>query len=362
MKVVHFGAGNIGRGLIAKLYQENQFEIILVDINQKLIDELNEKGFYYVINFENSEKYQIKNYFAINLNDEKNLLKHLESADLISTSIGAKNLIYLAPIFAKLAKIEQKNKQIICFENGFRVSSDFKKSLENCKFWQFVDTTIDQIAPNSNDLNVYTETYSEIILEKKKQKIKLKGVKYLENLDYFILRKLFFVNALHSGIAYLAYILKYNFIHEALNSPVIQKYVSQLKTVLIKVILFKNPLIKKEELDFYFEKIVKRFKNPILQDSVMRVARNPITKLGKSERFDLLLKCAKSAKLKLEELEIIYKTFANILNFDSKQDNQALKMQENLVKNPEKFLKTQTNLEDSEIQKVLNFYYNQKRD
>ncbi|MDO6857016.1 mannitol-1-phosphate 5-dehydrogenase [Mesomycoplasma ovipneumoniae] len=360
MKVVHFGAGNIGRGLIAKLYQENQFEIIFVDVNDKLINELNQKGFYYVINFENGQKYKVRNYFAINLSDEKKLLMHLKNADLISTSVGSENLIHLRSIFAKLAKIEQKSKQIICFENGFRVSSNFKKSLENCKFWQFVDTTIDQIAPSSTDLNVYTETYSEIIIKEENQKIKLKGVKYLENLDYFILRKLFFVNTLHSGIAYLAYILKYNYIHEALNSPVIQKYISQLKIVLIKVLSFQNTLINQSELEKYFEKTIKRFENPILQDSIIRVARNPITKIGKNERFNLLLKYAKIAKLEPKELEIIYRTFANILNYDSKQDIQAIKMQENLVKDPEKFLKMQTNLEDFEIKTVLKFYDNIK--
>ncbi|CNR94437.1 mannitol-1-phosphate 5-dehydrogenase [Salmonella enterica subsp. enterica serovar Typhimurium str. DT104] len=134
MKVVHFGAGNIGRGLIAKLYHQNQFEIIFVDVNQNLVNDLNKNGFYYVINFENGEKYKITNFQAIHLNNNENLLKKLSSADIISTSIGAKNLVFLKPIFAKLAKIEEKHKQIICFENGYRVSSYFKTILEKCQF------------------------------------------------------------------------------------------------------------------------------------------------------------------------------------------------------------------------------------
>ncbi|MXR12316.1 mannitol-1-phosphate 5-dehydrogenase [Mycoplasma flocculare] len=361
MKVVHFGVGNIGRGLIAKLYRQNKFEIVFVDINQNLIDNLNKKGFYYVINFENGEKYKIRSFFAINLKDENNLLKELKESEIISTSVGAKNLIFLEPIFAKLAKINQKDKQIICFENGFRVSSYFKSILGNCQFWDFVDTTIDQIVPNSDDLNVYTETFSEIILEDKNQKIRLKGVKYLQNLDFFILRKLFFVNTLHSGIAYFAYILKINFIHEALNSEIIQSYVHQLKNVLQKVILFENSLMSDEEIDIYFKNIIKRFKNPVLQDPVVRVCRNPVTKISKNERFDLLLKYAKRAKLNTAELNIIYKTFANILNFDWKSDAQAVEMREKLATNPQVFLKNYTNLDNQEIKLVLNFYQKQKR-
>lgn len=361
MKVVHFGAGNIGRGLIAKLYHQNQFEIIFVDVNQNLVNDLNKNGFYYVINFENGEKYKITNFQAIHLNNNENLLKELSSADIISTSIGAKNLVFLKPIFAKLAKIEEKHKQIICFENGYRVSSYFKTILEKCQFWNFVDTTIDQIAPSSNDLNVYTETFSEIILEEKQQKIKLKTVEYLENLDFFILRKLFFVNALHSGIAYFAYNLKFNFINEALNSVIIQNYIEKMKEVLQQTVLIINPLIEQKIMNEYFETTIKRFKNPALQDLVVRVARNPITKISKNERFDLLLKYAKKSKISSEKLSIIYETFAYILNFDWENDNQALEMQKKLAESPEFFLKNQTNLDINEIKLVLNFYKNQKR-
>ena len=52
-KAVHFGAGNIGRGFIAPVLIENDFQVIFVDVDKNLVDHINTKKKYKIKNFDN---------------------------------------------------------------------------------------------------------------------------------------------------------------------------------------------------------------------------------------------------------------------------------------------------------------------
>ena len=43
---LHFGAGNIGRGFITPILQENGYEVALVDVDSDLVNKLNSKIFH----------------------------------------------------------------------------------------------------------------------------------------------------------------------------------------------------------------------------------------------------------------------------------------------------------------------------
>ena len=76
---IHFGAGNIGRGFIAPVLQENNYEVVFVDVNKELIEQINLFQGYKVrsIGLNASSDIFVKNISGLLLNDEEFLNEKL---------------------------------------------------------------------------------------------------------------------------------------------------------------------------------------------------------------------------------------------------------------------------------------------
>ena len=121
---VHFGAGNIGRGFIAPILQENEYEVIFVDINSELIKQINNLNQYKItsLSLETSTNQTVENVCGIDLNDNSKLTEKISEADLITTSVGPK---FVNDIFTKISNINTNKEQaFIAFENMYRASTN----------------------------------------------------------------------------------------------------------------------------------------------------------------------------------------------------------------------------------------------
>ncbi len=71
-RIIHFGAGNIGRGFFGQLYYESGYHTVFVDIVDRVIDTLNEKKEYPLwLVAEKTEKLTIKNVSGIRIGEIK---------------------------------------------------------------------------------------------------------------------------------------------------------------------------------------------------------------------------------------------------------------------------------------------------
>ena len=154
----------------------------------------------------------------------------------------------------------------------------------------------------------------------------IQGVTYVEDPLPYIERKLLTVNTGHSAIAYLGYARGRETIHAALEDDDVRDVASKALEE-TGLLLAREYGFDPEELREYRQKVLARFGNPRISDEVTRVARAPIRKLGRDERFV-------SPALRLLEMDHTPTHLAAVikvvLRFDYPQDEEAVELQETI--------------------------------
>ncbi|HGN1705629.1 TPA: mannitol-1-phosphate 5-dehydrogenase [Providencia rettgeri] len=307
MKVIHFGAGNIGRGFIGKLLVDANSHVTFTDVNQSLIDQLAHKQSYqvHVVGQEHHIE-KVQHVHAINSNDPKTI-EFIATADMVTTAVGPQVLEKIASTLAK--GINQRKLQgniqplnIIACENMVRGSSQLKQHVlaqlpEALHQWVeqhigFVDSAVDRIVPpmeaaNDDLLDVTVESFSEWVVDQTQfvgDIPIISGMELTDNLMAFVERKLFTLNTGHAITAYLGQLYGHQTISDAIEDvkvrTVVKSAMEESGQVLIQRYGFNEEVHSQ-----YIEKILTRFANPYLKDEVSRVGRQPIRKLSENDRL-----------------------------------------------------------------------------
>ena len=113
---LHFGAGNIGRGFIAPVLQENDYEVVFVDVDKDLINDINTLK-KYKVNFigSNNEYIDISNIKAVNISDTEKIQSLISNCEIISTSVGPQ---YVKNVIEAISNVRiDKQVSFIALEN-----------------------------------------------------------------------------------------------------------------------------------------------------------------------------------------------------------------------------------------------------
>ena len=336
---IHFGAGNIGRGFIAPVLQENNYEVVFVDVNKELIEQINLLQRYKVksISLNASSDIFVKNISGLLLDDEELLNKKLAQADLITTSVGPK---FVKDIFNLVSSTKtEKIQTFIAFENMYRASTS--NSIESgLSKLVLIDAVVDKIVPPQNitSLDVIVEEYGSIILDNNVNTKPLNESKIVSysNYEHEFYKKLWLLNGLHLKLAYFGLSRNIKYIHEILNNQEGLDFAERAIDSLSKAYsLFSNST---EDLKDFKQTILNRFSMPEIQDEVTRIARNPQIKFSKDERFERPLRLLISAD---EDVE----TFKNIIDIIFESDFEQV----------DGFL----DFKNSQLSNDKNYFYNE---
>ncbi len=286
-KALIFGAGAIGRGFLAPLLQSCNYQISFVDKDKKIIRRLKNRQTYKVAVTQNKkyEFQEIKINDAFHINEKFNIKKY----QIIFCCVGPNQC-------KKIAHKFKHAKTVISCENDIASVEYIKKISGNKNIFFGIPDVITSNTASQNLLNIDNlMTVTEkgmLVLQKGNYKLPKKILQVKKSyLEMHWRCKLFIHNAPHAILAYLGYLKGYRYMHEAMNDKKIKQVIIGAMNEITKGII-NAKYVSKSFAENYKKKEIKRFSNKLLFDPILRVAREPLRKLGKENRIVLALKVA----------------------------------------------------------------------
>lgn len=385
MKAVHFGAGKIGRGFIADLLHDTGYEIVFVDVNEKVNEELNKYHNYYLyIIEEDYKRKEIDKVSALSpITQADEVVDAIVEADLVTTAVLADNFPKIAGNLAKgLKKRLEAGKDkvnVIPCENALFCGDMLKKEIIATGI--ITEEELDQIAavPNTAvDRMVFGTDRDgrdgieigkdhELAVEVNKltdpSNPPIQGAEYTDNLQKFLERKLYTINCGHAWSGYMAHLMGYEIIQDYFAS---KENIEMTRNVMMEVaaLLEQKHGFTHEEMVDYIDFALNRFLTPGVVDTVARISRAPIRKLGHEDRLvGPAVQCEEAGL----ENAMLLKGIAAVFLFDVKEDEQSVELLQYVADNGiEKAVPHYTGIEEgsrmfNEIVKNYNELKDQKK-
>jgi len=341
---VHFGAGNIGRGFVGLILHRAGYEVVFADVVDELIDGLKRTPSYRVkeVGLESREEV-VDNYRAVNSRrDEPAVVDEIASADIVTTAVGPTVLKFIAPVIA--AGLRQRPGgaapvAVMACENAVNatdvLAGHIREQVPDAE-WPavtartvFANTAVDRIVPaqsGQDGLDVTVETYFEWAIERPPfggQEPSIPDATWVDNLAPYIERKLFTVNTGHATTAYHGFARGISKLSDALADDAVRTAVEGVLAETKQLLVAKHGFPAQAQ-QAYVDKILQRFANPYLPDTVDRVGRQPLRKLSRSER--LIGPAAELAERGIRP-QYLLATVDAALSFDVPQDPESVELQ-----------------------------------
>ena len=347
-KAVQLGAGNVGRGFLGQLFFESGYETVFIDVNELLVSELNRcRSYRLQIVGDNPKELLIERVRAIQGGDVRAVAKEIGDAYIMATAVGVEALPSVAPLIARGMEERAKRKvkrplNLIIAENLLQAADIVKGHIFESVPGRYktyvkehlglVGSVISRMVPvvpggmrRKDPLSLMAEEYASLPVDKRGFKGEvpfLKGMVAYDNLEAYEERKLFTHNCGHALAAYLGYLHGYRYIDEAINDEGIKGKVAGALGESGQALVRKHSFGVEEHKE-HINDLLRRFGNAALKDTVARVGKDPLRKLGPRDRLIGAARLAREYGLKPEYLS---GGIAAALHYDNPEDEQAVKL------------------------------------
>jgi len=351
---VIFGAGNIGRGFIGQLFYESGYEITFVDVDETLLAALRERGEYHIrlVTDESVEEVSIRIAGALHARDVDAVAHEITRAQLTATAVGARALPNVAPLVAagivlRMQKGIHEPLNLIVCENLRDAACIFREMVDehipqayqsDLNRWiGFVDAVIGRMVPvlppqlrERDPTLILVEPYKELPVDRNGFVGPIPNVEGMIPTDRFVAyvdRKLYIHNAGHAMLGYLGHLRGHKYGYQALDDPAIRPLVVEALHESCRGLAGRHGWALSQLRDHVGD-LLRRFANRALGDTIYRLARDPIRKLGPTDRL------VGAARMVLEhdvEPKALSWGIAAALCFDDARDPIAASLQEEIA-------------------------------
>ncbi len=311
-RVVIWGAGRIGRGLVADLFHAGGYHITFVDCASKLVEQLRAAGRYTVVRLEGAGRRTeqvIDHYVALTTDQDDEVAAAIVAADVVAVAIFAQDFPAAGQQLARHASRRRTERpdaplDILVCANLLRAGPQFRAALfdalpldarpyverqigvvETVVMRAAVDMPAD--ARDKAPLDVWTDGYTDWPAEQRAFRgdvPRVPGLRLVDDIYAEGMRKLYVANMFHAALAYLGALHDHVRIVDALADPWVR---AQAEGALqeASLALQAEHGFSADDMADWICKLLTRVDNPALGDTVARIGADPRRKLRRSDRL-----------------------------------------------------------------------------
>lgn len=305
MKIIQYGAGNIGRSLVGQLFSHAGWEVVFVDIDTVVIDALNrEKRYRILVKEANESEIQVTGVRGVHGTETEKVISEIATCDLLSTAVGPAILPRIAPVIAQgLAQRDHPLNILLC-ENLRGAPEIVRDALMKALPADFpvreraglIATSIGKMVPimpsevrERDPLEVWAEAYNRIVADRNGfigPIPEVPGLVVRGCFEAYVDQKLFVHNLGHATAAYHGDLAGCKTIAEAMKIPAILRStrgaMEESGRALVR--LYSQELTE-TDMQEHITDLCQRFGNQALGDTVFRVGRDRPRKYAPNDRL-----------------------------------------------------------------------------
>ncbi len=328
---VVFGAGSIGRGLAGPLLTQAGMTPVFVEASAELRRRLAEAGGYCVqLTGRREEQVAVSGYGVIAPEDFGALRSALADCVFAVTAVGGAHLGSVAHALAQALPPDRSALPVLLCENWPDAAGEMSDRLAQAGVGPdrvaFVPASVERMVRPGEGLDLVGESCETLFADGSAwpgTPPAIAGLHFVDQLEPYYKRKLFTNNAGHAALAYLGALNGCRRLVDALDVPAVASVLQCLLSAGAEG-LHASYGLERTELEQHLHSLLTyRYPNRALVDTAARVGRQPLRKLGPSERLTGLLRLLERHGI---DGDPVHRTIAAALHYFDEDDDECVRM------------------------------------